>query len=211
MAAGVAEAARVQEAVAAQVAAAARRNQTFTAKIGELVEAQEVFVSTVADTTAVGRLQLNLRNLQPEALGSLAMSDSLVGLAGIAATRIEAAGFTDHFASALESLVEGFPSSDVEAELEASEPPSEELLADHSELVHLVGPNLDPVTTRVLLAVLVVASLPFLTDAVFAISLEVLGQCWEALKLVEEITSLNPAISGLLTVLTIWGIVYRRS
>ena len=70
--------------------------------------------------------------------------------------------------------------------------------------------NLDPVTTRVLLAVLVVASLPFIADAVLTISLAVLGQCWEALKLVEEITSLSPAISGLLSVLTIWGVVYGR-
>ena len=208
--AGVAEAARAQEALAAQVTAVAMTHQTFTAKVDELAKAQAAFASTIADSSALGHLQLSLGALQPEVLGSLAMSDSLVRLAGIAATRIEAAGFTDIFASALESLVETSPGSDVEVECDSSGPTSEELLTDHSELVRLVGMNLDPVTTRVLLAVLVVASLPFIADAVLTISLAVLGQCWEALKLVEEITSLSPAISGLLSVLTIWGVVYGR-
>ena len=204
---GVAEAARAQEVLAAQVTAVAKIHQTFATEIDELAEAQAAFTSTIADSASLGRLQPSLGALQPEALGSLAMSDSLVRIAGIAATRIEAAGYRDHFASALERLAGELPSSDVEADRSSSEPTSEGLLADHSELVRLVGPNLDPVTTRVLLAVLVVASLPFIADAVLAISLAVLGQCWEALKFVEEITSLSPAISGLLSVLTIWGVV----
>ena len=139
------------------------------------------------------------------------MSESLFGLAGLAAMRIEAAGFTDHFATALEGIVNPSSGADVAARLDAPEPTSEELLADHDELARLIGPGLNPVTTRVLLAVLVVASLPFIADALLTISLAILGQGWAALRLLAEVTRLDPAISGLLTLLTILGVSYRFS
>ena len=64
--------------------------------------------------------------------------------------------------------------------------------------------------TLVLLTVLVGASLPFIADAVITISLVVLGECWATLRLVNEVAHLDPAISGLLTLLTVFGVVGRR-
>ena len=204
------EVAKAHEALTSQVTQVAKTHQAFAAKVDEVAKAQGNLASMIADSATTKNLQFDLGSLHSEALGSLAMSESLLGLAGLAATRIEAAGFTDHFASALEDVVNPSSRADVVARLDASETSSDELLADHDELARLVGPGLDPVTTRVLLAVLVVASLPFIADAVITISLAILSQCWTALRLVAEVTRLDPAIPGLLTLLTILGVTYRR-
>ena len=100
------EASKALDALTSQITQVASVPQGFAAKVDELSKAQAGLASMVADSAALGNLQLNRGFPKAEEFQSLAMSASLVGLAGIAATRIEAAGFTDQFASALEGCCE---------------------------------------------------------------------------------------------------------
>jgi len=207
---GAVEATKALDGLTSRITEVASVHQAFAATFDEVSKVQASLASKIAESAALGKRELSRGFPRVEDLQSLAMSAPLVGLAGIAATRIEAAGFTDQFASALEDVASALSRADVETPSEEWDPSSEELFADHGELERLVCPGLDVVTTRVLLAVLVGASLPFISDALLTVSLLILGECWSTLRLFGEITHLDPAIPGLLTLPTVFGVVASR-
>ena len=172
--------------------------------------------NTIPDYNTMTNIQDLIGQSLPDLVSQLAVTPSLVDLAGSALAGMKTVGLEDEWSSLFANLSISFPERGPAILSEEPENLSETVdsqsfdieLEDQPELQELIGSNRDYFSARVYLACLVLCSIPIMLD----LSTRILERLVEGsliyLNLIGQIPKISSEVNGLLILCTVAPLLY---